>query len=217
VTRLRRLALCAAVALLAPVRAEAGHSGFIREYLKRYRPAAQAAPSSEQSKRLKTVAEAALAQTQQSVQYDPAYVKLAYPGGDVAPNKGVCTDVVIRAYRKAKIDLQVDVHEDMAKNFSSYPKLWGRRDPDKNIDHRRVPNLMVYFERNGASLPISTNAADYAPGDLVAWDLGNGVTHIGVVVDGGRIVHNIGRGPELEDVLLSWKIIGHFRYLGKAD
>lgn len=166
----------------------------------------------------KTVAQAAQAQTKEQVVYDGRYFKIAYPGGDVPAGVGVCTDVVVRAYRKAGIDLQVKVHEDMKKNFSVYPKKWGRREPDSNIDHRRVPNLMTYFERMGASLPVTKRAQDYKPGDLVSWDLGGGVTHIGVVVDDPLgtakplIVHNIGAGPKREDVLFSWKITGHYRY-----
>jgi uncharacterized protein YijF (DUF1287 family) len=131
--------------------------------------------------------------------------------------RGVCTDVLVRAFRKLGIDLQVDVHEDMLKDFRSYPRVYHRDKPDPNIDHRRVPNLMVFFSRRGTILPITDRAADYRPGDVVAWDLGDGVTHIGLVVDkksGDRfmIVHNIGRGPELEDALFGWRIIGHFRY-----
>ncbi len=166
----------------------------------------------------KAVTEAAQAQTKEHVVYDGRYFKLAYPGGDVPPGTGVCTDVVIRAYRKAGLDLQVAVHEDMANNFSVYPKNWGRRAPDPNIDHRRVPNLMTFFTRRGASLPVTHKAADYRAGDLVAWDLGGGVTHIGVVVAGPpgadkpMIVHNIGAGPKREDVLFDWKVIGHYRY-----
>jgi uncharacterized protein YijF (DUF1287 family) len=164
------------------------------------------------------VADAAQAQTKERVAYDGRYLKIAYPGGDVPAGTGVCTDVVIRAYRKAGLDLQVAVHEDMAKNFPAYPKKWGRREPDSNIDHRRVPNLMTFFARRGASLPVTKRAADYRPGDLVAWDLGGGVTHIGVVVEDPLgtakplIVHNIGAGPKREDVLFDWKIIGHYRY-----
>ncbi len=139
-------------------------------------------------------------------------MRLSYPGGDVPAGTGVCTDVVIRAFRKAGVDLQKAVHEDMAKNFAAYPKKWGRREPDSNIDHRRVPNLMTFFARRGATRPITKDAKDYAPGDLVAWDLGGGVTHIGVVAGGGQIIHNIGRGPQNEDVLFDWTIIGHYRY-----
>ena len=166
----------------------------------------------------KKVTEAAEAQTNERVVYDGRYLKLAYPGGDVPAGTGVCTDVIIRAYRKAGLDLQVAVHEDMKKNFSAYPKKWGRREPDTNIDHRRVPNLMTFFERRGASLPMTKRGADYKPGDVVAWDLGGGVTHIGVVVAGPPgaakplIVHNIGAGPKREDVLFDWKLIGHYRY-----
>ncbi|MDP3542259.1 MAG: DUF1287 domain-containing protein [Elusimicrobiota bacterium] len=162
------------------------------------------------------VVEAAEGQTKERVVYDGRYIKLAYPGGDVPAGLGVCTDVVIRAFRKAGVDLQVAVHQDMSANFSAYPKKWGRRSPDRNIDHRRVPNLMTFFRREGASLPLSMRAEDYAAGDLVTWDLGGGLTHIGIVVagDGGRplIVHNIGRGPQREDVLFSWTITGHYRW-----
>lgn len=162
------------------------------------------------------VVEAAQGQTRERVVYDGRYFKLAYPGGDVPAGLGVCTDVVIRAFRKAGVDLQVAVHEDMKGNFSVYPKKWGRRAPDPNIDHRRVPNLMTFFQREGASLPLSMKPGDYAAGDLVTWDLGGGLTHIGIVVAGedGRplIVHNIGRGPRREDVLFSWTITGHYRW-----
>lgn len=166
-----------------------------------------------------TLSGAALELTKQQVQYDPSYFSIDYPNGDVPKNKGVCTDVVIRAYRKIGIDLQKEVHEDMAKNFSSYPKNWGLSRPDKNIDHRRVPNLMTYFDRKGASIPISQLANDYKPGDVVCWRLAGGLTHIGVVVnkkssDGKRhlIVHNIGGGQVLEDCLFAYTIIGHYRY-----
>ena len=171
---------------------------------------------------LQRFAAAALARTQHAVRYDPAYVRLAYPGGDVPADTGVCTDEVIRAYRAVGIDLQKEVHEDMAGNFNAYPKKWGRREPDPNIDHRRVPNLMVFFNRKGESLPITDRAEDYAPGDLVTWDLGGGLTHIGMVVDRKgvfsrryMIVHNIGAGPKMEDVLFEWKITGHYRYFGR--
>jgi uncharacterized protein YijF (DUF1287 family) len=172
---------------------------------------------------LRQFAAAALDRTQHAVRYDPAYVRLAYPGGDVPAGTGVCTDEVIRAYRAVGIDLQKEVHEDMAANFAAYPRKWGRRAPDPNIDHRRVPNLMVFFSRKGESLSITGRAEDYAPGDLVTWDLGGGLTHIGMVVDRKTlftrrymIVHNIGAGPKMEDVLFDWKITGHYRYFGPA-
>lgn len=160
--------------------------------------------------------------TQHAVRYEPAYVRIPYPNGDVPASTGVCTDEVIRSYRALGIDLQKLVHEDMQANFSSYPnqRRWGLAHTDTNIDHRRVPNLAVFFRRKGESLATSQNANDYLPGDLVTWDLGGGVPHIGIVVDRkapeGRymIVHNIGAGPKLEDVLFSWKITGHFRYFG---
>jgi uncharacterized protein len=167
---------------------------------------------------------AAIERTHHSVRYDPAYVRIAYPGGDVPAETGVCTDEVIRAYRAVGVDLQKEVHEDMAAHFSAYPKRWHRTSPDPNIDHRRVPNLMVFFSRKGEVLPITDRAEDYAPGDLVTWDLGRGLTHIGIVVDQkgffsrrNMIVHNIGAGPKMEDVLFDWKITGHYRYFGRQQ
>lgn len=161
----------------------------------------------------------ALELTKQKVTYDPSYFSIDYPHGDIPSNKGVCTDVVIRAYRKMGIDLQKEVHEDMKAHFAAYPKIWGLTKPDTNIDHRRVPNLMTYFRRKGAEKPISDEARDYEPGDIVCWSLGGAITHIGIVVnkksrDGKRhlIVHNIGAGQVLEDCLFDFKIIGHYRY-----
>ncbi|MBI2213000.1 MAG: DUF1287 domain-containing protein [Acidobacteria bacterium] len=165
------------------------------------------------------VIDAAMAQTRQVVTYDPTYTRIAYPGGDVPADRGVCTDVVIRAYRKAGIDLQKEVHEDMRRAFSKYPKIWGLSRPDTNIDHRRVPNLMTYFKRKGSALPVTRDPATWKPGDLVTWNLTSGVPHIGVVVDatssdGKRhlVVHNIGAGPQLEDVLFAWTVTGHYRF-----
>jgi uncharacterized protein YijF (DUF1287 family) len=164
---------------------------------------------------------AAIERTHHSVRYVSDYVRIAYPGGDVPADTGVCTDEVIRSYRAVGVDLQKEVHQDMVRNFDDYPHKW-QRHPDSNIDHRRVPNLMVFFARKGTQLPISKRGGDYLPGDIVAWDLGGGVTHIGIVVDqkgsNGRymVVHNIGRGPQMEDVLFDWKIIGHYRYYGAS-
>jgi len=167
------------------------------------------------------LSDCAIELTKQEVVYDPSYFSIEYPNGDVPSGKGVCTDVVIRAYRKIGIDLQKEVHEDMKANFSKYPKIWGLKRTDKNIDHRRVPNLMTYFKRKGAAKPISTKADEYFPGDIVCWNLGGAITHIGIVVnkksnDGKRnlIVHNIGGGQVLEDCLFNFKIIGHYRYVG---
>lgn len=161
----------------------------------------------------------AIALTQQSVRYDPGYYSIPYPNGDVPASIGICSDVVIRAYRKLGFDLQKAVHQDMVANFAAYPKKWGLPGPDKNIDHRRVPNLMTFFERKGAWLPVTTHAGGYQPGDIVTWDLGRGLTHIGLVVDrrsadGSRnlIVHNIGGGQVLSDCLFSYRIIGHYRF-----
>lgn len=162
---------------------------------------------------------AAISLTHDHVTYDPAYFSIAYPNGDIPADKGVCTDVVIRAYRKVGIDLQKEVHEDMVSNFSHYPKIWGLTRTDKNIDHRRVPNLMTFFSRHGKPIPITNNPEDYVPGDIVCWNLGGAITHIGIVVDkkstdGNRylIAHNIGGGQVLADCLFDFKIIGHYAY-----
>jgi uncharacterized protein YijF (DUF1287 family) len=179
----------------------------------------QAAPSVEvKPPALKQLIDAAVEQTNFTKSYDPAYVRIAYPNGDVPMETGVCSDVVIRAFRKLGIDLQKEVHEDMRANFSAYPNKWGLKRPDTNIDHRRVPNLMTYFKRKGKTAAMTQNAQDYKPGDIVAWDLGGGITHIGLMTqvqgEGGRykIVHNIGWGTRVEDRLFEWKIIGHYRY-----
>ena len=165
------------------------------------------------------LSKAALELTKDNVIYDPSYFSIEYPNGDVPKGKGVCTDVVIRAYRKLGIDLQKEVHEDMQKNFKIYPKIWGLKKTDKNIDHRRVPNLMTFFSRKGTVKIISKNPKDYIPGDIVCWNLGGAITHTGIVVnkkstDGKRykIVHNIGAGQVLADCLFDFKIIGHYRY-----
>lgn len=165
------------------------------------------------------LADSAMILTRQKVQYDPSYFQIPYPNGDVPPGKGVCTDVVIRAYRKMGIDLQREVHQDIKSNLAAYPKKWKLSKPDRNIDHRRVPNLMIFFSRHGQTAVISENPRDYLPGDIVCWNLGGAVTHIGIVVkekstDRKRqlIVHNIGAGQVIEDFLFKSKIIGHFRY-----
>jgi uncharacterized protein len=165
------------------------------------------------------LSQAAIELTHQNVSYDPSYFSIDYPNGDVPHDKGVCTDVVIRAYRKMGIDLQKKVHEDMQANFDLYPKNWGLNHTDKNIDHRRVPNLMVYFSRKGIVKSMSNNSDDYIPGDIVCWNLGGGITHIGIVVnkrsgDGKRnlISHNIGGGQVLADCLFDYKIIGHYTF-----
>lgn len=161
------------------------------------------------------LAAAARAQVGVTVSYDPSYRRLAYPGGDVPRDRGVCTDVVIRAFRAIGVDLQVQVHEDMRRNFSRYPQLWGMRGPDRNIDHRRVPNLMTFFARRSKSLPLD---AEYRAGDVVAFRLPNGLHHIGVVADAktrrGRplVVHNIGSGAQSEDILDAFEKIGHYRW-----
>ncbi|HUJ26916.1 MAG TPA: DUF1287 domain-containing protein [Myxococcales bacterium] len=150
---------------------------------------------------------AARAMVGADIEYEPAYVKIPYPNGDVAANSGVCADVVVRSFRAVGIDLQRLVHEDMERHFRAYPAKWGLKAPDANIDHRRVPNLMKFFERRGKSLPLD---GDFRACDVVAWDLGGGVTHIGVVTGKGTVVHHIGGHPAEEDVLHAWTIIGHF-------
>jgi uncharacterized protein YijF (DUF1287 family) len=150
-------------------------------------------------------------------EYDPSYTTLSYPGGDVPLRTGVCSDVVVRALRQVGVDLQREVHEDMQKNFDDYPKKWGLKGPDKNIDHRRVANLMRYFERRQIAMSENLQAPEtYRPGDIVAWDLGRGVLHIGIVSDKAgkkapRVIHNIGAGAAEEDVLFEYHVIGHYR------
>lgn len=162
----------------------------------------------------------AVEQTKLTKTYDPAYIVLDYPNGDVPMETGVCTDVVIRALRKAGVDLQQIVHEDMAANFTLYPTKWGLTKADPNIDHRRVPNLRTFFTRKGKSLDVTDRASNYKPGDIVSWDLdGKGTTHIGLVsslwsnkTKRYLIIHNIGSGAKAEDALFDWKVTGHFRY-----
>ena len=167
---------------------------------------------------IKNAVQSAIDQTLRTFEYDPSYAKLDYPGGDVPIERGVCADVIVRAFRSAGIDLQKEVHEDMTRSFAAYPTRWGLRRPDSNIDHRRVPNLMIFFEREGKSVPITRSRADYIPGDVVSWELENHSPHIGLVVDAVAdgtpnylIVHNIGAGARIEDVLMAWKITGHYR------
>lgn len=166
------------------------------------------------------IAKAAESIANPHVVYDPSYFKITYPNGDVPAQKGVCTDVLIRTFRKLGIDLQKEVHEDMLVHFKSYPQIWGASKPDRNIDHRRVPNLMYFFKRKGLSLHPTLDSKDYVPGDIVAWSLGGGMTHIGIIVTKSSVkwnntfqmMHNIGGGQVIEDVLFSYKIIGHYRW-----
>lgn len=167
------------------------------------------------------LSDAALERTQHQVRYDGRYMTIPYPNGDVPPEIGVCSDEIIRSYRALGIDLQKLVHEDMRAHFNLYPKTWGLKRPDPNIDHRRVPNLQVFFTRHGQQLPVSRNASDYAVGDMVTWNVGGARTipHIGIIThrrsaDGQRplVVHNIGAGPQAEDVLFAYELTGHYRY-----
>jgi len=169
------------------------------------------------------LSDAAISIVDASIDYDPAYFSMKYPNGDVPKNKGVCTDVIIRAYRKLNIDLQKEVHDDLKDNFSKYPNLkkWGLKKPDTNIDHRRVPNLEVFFARKGQKLAISNNPDYYKTGELVTWLIGKKYPHIGIITnkkspDGKRplLVHNVGNGQLLEDCLFDYEIVGHFKYKG---
>lgn len=171
------------------------------------------------SPQLKQFIDAAVEQSKITTGYDPSWVKIDYPNGDVPAETGVCSDVIVRAFRKAGIDLQKEVHEDMIRAWANYPKKWGAKGTDTSIDHRRVLNLMTWLNRQGKSLPITQDRTNYRPGDVVAWDLGNGLEHIGILTNVSSeadqhylIVHNIGAGARIEDVLLSWKIVGHYRY-----
>lgn len=156
-----------------------------------------------------------------TLHYDGHYQRIAFPGGDVSLDRGVCTDVLIRAYRKLGVDLQLLVHQDMVKAWDAYPHLWNNKTPDANIDHRRVPNLATFFRRNGQSLFIGKNPKDYLPGDIVSWRLSSGVPHIGLVAEQlspsgvPLVIHNIGRGTVMEDSLFSFVMTGHYRYLPK--
>ncbi len=168
---------------------------------------------------LKAIIDGATEQVGKTTSYDPSYQKLDYPNGDVPIETGVCSDVIVRAFRKGGIDLQKEVHEDMKGNFAAYPTQWGLKSTDANIDHRRVPNLQTFFARKAKSLSTSADSENYLPGDVVTWDLGFGVDHVGMVVNVWYkpsqrylVVHNIGAGTRMEDVLLSWKITGHYRY-----
>ena len=168
-----------------------------------------------------TLARAAVQQVGVTVNYDPAYTRIPYPNGDVPRDRGVCTDVVIRAFRAVGVDLQARVHEDMSRNFAAYPHKWGLAQADSNIDHRRVPNLQRWFERQHRSLRVSSNPADYRAGDVVSWKLPGGLDHVGVVSaqrSGKRllVVHNIGAGAREEDVLFAWPVTGHYRWFAAS-
>jgi len=171
------------------------------------------------SPNLKLLIDGVIDQVGKTTSYDPSYQKIDYPNGDVPIETGVCSDVIVRAFRKVEIDLQKDVHEDMKRNFSAYPTRWGLSGPDANINHRRVPNLMTYFTRQGKSLSTGGDSETFLPGDIVTWDLGLGSEHIGMVVNVWYkpsqrylIVHNIGTGTRMDDVLFAWKITGHYRF-----
>jgi uncharacterized protein YijF (DUF1287 family) len=175
---------------------------------------------SKQQFTLRLVA-AAVERANHVVRYVPDYVRIDYPNGDVPASTGVCADEIIRAYREVGVDLQKEVHEDMAAHFAEYPRQWSMTHTDTNIDHRRVPNLMVFFARKGEALPVTKNTKDYLPGDIVTWDLGGNVPHVGIVVDrhplgssSNLVLHNVGEGPKIEDVLFRWQITGHYRYYG---
>lgn len=176
-------------------------------------PATAEAPRS----RIAQVLDGAHLQVGTTLYYDGGYRSMPFPGGDVPVERGVCTDVIVRAYRHAGIDLQLLVHHDMSRAFQSYPRRWGLSRPDPNIDHRRVLNLATFFRRHGKSLPVSSRREDYGAGDIVTWRLPSGVPHIGFISDrlqNGKllVIHNIGAGVRVEDVLFSYEITGHYRY-----
>lgn len=182
-------------------------------------PALVLAPAAPSAQDPAALVAAARAQVGVTLRYDPSYVRLRYPGGDVPLDRGVCTDVVIRAYRALGADLQVLVHQDISAAWEAYPRTWRMKGPDRHIDHRRVPNLATFFQRHGGSQPITRNAANYLPGDMVVWRLTTGVPHIGIVSDRRSpkgvplVVHNIGAGAQEEDILFSHTITGHFRWM----
>ena len=162
------------------------------------------------------IAQAASEQVGVTTIYAPGYSRLQYPGGDIPREQGVCTDIIIRAFRTIGVDLQKEVHEDMAGHFKEYPNFWNMKKPDLNIDHRRVPNLMKFFERRGKALQLDSKCK---PGDIIAWQLAHGLFHIGIlsneIVPGTNryyMIHNIGAGAQKEDVLYDFKIIGHYRW-----
>jgi hypothetical protein len=222
--RLARPSLCLAAALAFLAATGCGLRGGAagRESLPTPQPTRQQTPKIVyESPALERLVAAAVERTSHSVTYDPAYFSIPYPNGDVPADKGVCTDEVIRSYRALGVDLQREVHEDMKANFAAYPRKFGLSKTDPNIDHRRVPNLMTFFERKARSLAITEDPNDYRPGDVVTWELNGGLTHIGILTDvpsatPGRylIMHNIGAGPRLDDALFAWKITGHYRYTG---
>lgn len=170
-----------------------------------------------QRSRVAQVLAGAYRQVGTTLYYDGAYRAIRFPGGDVPMERGVCTDVIVRAYRHAGVDLQLLVHRDMSRAFGSYPRLWGLSRPDPNIDHRRVPNLGTFFKRHGQSVPVTSRPEDYSTGDIVTWRLASGVPHIGLVSDSlqsGRrlVIHNIGAGVQVENVLFAYDITGHYRF-----
>ena len=184
-------------------------------------PAHASAPAPASTTRpdsvIRHVLEGAYRQVGVTVRYDGSYQPIRFPGGDVPRERGVCTDVIVRAYREAGIDLQALVHQDMSRHFRAYPPLWGLSEPDPNIDHRRVGNLATFFARYGDRLPLSSRSEDFRAGDVVTWRLPSGRPHIGLVTDRVRdgtplIVHNVGAGVQVEDVLFSYEMTGHFRY-----
>jgi len=175
------------------------------------------AAAEDQGSTIRQVLEGAYRQVGVTLHYDGRYQAIPFPGGDVPRERGVCTDVIVRAYRDAGIDLQVLVHRDMSRTFEAYPRRWGLSRPDPNIDHRRVGNLATFFRRHGETLPVSSRPEDFRAGDMVTWRLPSGRPHIGLVSDRVRdgrplVVHNVGAGVQVEDVLFSYVITGHFRY-----
>ncbi len=214
--------LLAVIALLSVTHAIRNTSltkqGFIRKFSRTYHNHIQPNPS--ENAFYTNLALVAEQRASLKIKYDGAYEKIPYPNGDIDKEKGVCTDVIVRSYRAFGVDLQELIHLDMKGNFIRYPKIWRKLVPDTNIDHRRVPNQMVFFRRKGVALPITDNPTNYKPGEIVVWSFGDGLMHVGIVstqisndTKTLLIAHNMGRGPEVSNILFSFPIIGHFRYM----
>lgn len=211
---------CVVLGVVSALRVSAGdgRENWVKHFVSDYRaPATIKRPVSTKCMQALAKAEEI---AESKIAYTPDYVAMKFPGGDVPADTGVCTDVVIRTFRTVGIDLQAEVHRSISRSRDDYPNLWGLKSADKNIDHRRVPNLMIYFKKHGTVLPLSNNADDYSPCDIVTWDLGGGLTHIGIVSQyksqkTGRplIIHHIGGFPSKEDMLFNYKVIGHFALL----
>lgn len=221
-SRLFRLAILAAFVLSGAVvfylsyfSPRAVRAQWVEQFVRHYQ--SNLAPRKLTAESCDRILSRARAMTESPIRYDAAYVEIPFPEGDVAPDTGVCADVIVRGFREVGIDLQKRVNDEMKSDFGSSPQIWGLSAPDTNIDHRRVPNLMWYFNREWSRRPLSEDGQDYRLCDVVAWDLGGGVTHIGIVsgknADGEPLlIHHLAHKPREEAALRHWRIIGHFAY-----